>query len=139
MTLLKFTGLYSTSLVRQHPFKVFVFGDNLMRYGKGGQAVIRDVPNTLGVATKAEPTMARDAFFYEQWLEKHLRHVIDDLVKVGRAAETSDVVIPFTKGGHSVSLGLGLAKLDMHSPTTVKVISAYLNNLAIDYGGWGTL
>lgn len=57
---------YTPELLRASPEKIFVFGDNMKRYGKGGQAVIRDEPNAFGVATKRHPSMYDWAFFSDK-------------------------------------------------------------------------
>ena len=49
--------------LRKHPNSVFVFGDNLIRKGKGGAAILRDEPNTYGFITKKFPNN-RDESFY---------------------------------------------------------------------------
>ena len=33
---------YSVDLLNKYPHVIFVFGDNMIRKGKGGQAIIRD-------------------------------------------------------------------------------------------------
>ncbi|USM11531.1 hypothetical protein vBCbaSRXM_86 [Citromicrobium phage vB_CbaS-RXM] len=132
--LLKFAGHYSVKLVAQNPTKMFVFGDNLQRIGTGGQAIIRNCPNALGVATKYAPSMTLSAFFHDRSLSAHIRLVFRDLLAVEEAAKKSDVVVPVTKDGH-ISLGLGLARLDQTSPTTYKMICAYLDSLAENFGG----
>lgn len=55
--------------LRENSNVVFVFGDNDLRYGKGGAAVLRDEPNTYGFVTKKEPNN-KDSSFYrpeEYW------------------------------------------------------------------------
>ena len=42
-------------LVQSQPQKIFVFGDNMAGWGKGGQACIRDLPNAFGIPTKRSP------------------------------------------------------------------------------------
>ena len=43
---------FTPAIVKNNPNKMFVFGDNIARTGKGGQAIIRDEPNVIGVPTK---------------------------------------------------------------------------------------
>lgn len=43
---------YTLNLVKGNRDVYFVFGDNLIGEGKGGQAIIREEPNTIGVPTK---------------------------------------------------------------------------------------
>lgn len=47
---------YTIQLLNQNKHKIYVFGDNMKRYGKGGQAVIRDCPNSFGIPTKRYPS-----------------------------------------------------------------------------------
>lgn len=49
--------------LRANPTHVFVFGDNTIRKGKGGAAILRDEPNTYGFITKKYPNN-EDASFY---------------------------------------------------------------------------
>lgn len=46
-----------------NPNHVFVFGDNLIRKGKGGAAKLRDLPNTYGFITKKYPNNHIDSFY----------------------------------------------------------------------------
>ena len=50
--------------LESHPDHIFVFGDNLIRRGKGGAATFRDEPNSYGFITKRYPNN-RDSSFYE--------------------------------------------------------------------------
>lgn len=138
MTLRIFDGRYTHKLMISHPRETFLFGDNLERRGNAGLAIIRGYPNALGVATKIAPSTERSAYFYDQWLDRHLRLVLLDLYQVEEQAKHYDIIVPVTSSGR-ISLGLGLANLEIKSPTTYKVITSYLNNLAEDYGGWESL
>lgn len=51
------------SFLRLNPDCIFVFGDNNLRQGKGGAAVLRDEPNTYGFITKKAPDF-RDKSYY---------------------------------------------------------------------------
>ena len=68
---LKFTEHYTPQDCASHRDWLFVFGDNFLRKGKGGQAVIRDEENAVGIATKKRPSMKEDAFLadadYDEW------------------------------------------------------------------------
>ena len=46
-----------------HPNCIFVFGDNLVRKGKGGAALLRDCPNTYGFITKKFPNNDDNSFY----------------------------------------------------------------------------
>lgn len=49
--------------LRQNPDCIFVFGDNLLRKGKGGAAILRDEPNTYGFITKKAPNNKKESFY----------------------------------------------------------------------------
>jgi hypothetical protein len=49
--------------LKANPNVTFVFGDNLIRKGKGGAAVLRDEPNAYGFITKKAPNNADESFY----------------------------------------------------------------------------
>lgn len=54
---IKRVSTYTRSQAKASPGSIFVFGDNLKRAGKGGQAEeLRGEPNAVGIITKAEPS-----------------------------------------------------------------------------------
>ena len=84
--------------------KLFVFGDNLLREGFGGQAKeMRGEPNTVGLITKRKPTMEECAF------------LTDDLFEVWAKASGEDFLHLFLHKGvvvwPSAGIGTGLAQL----------------------------
>lgn len=59
---------YPNLMIDEHylkinPKHIFVFGDNLLRFGKGGAASLRDMPNTYGFITKKEPNNKISSFY----------------------------------------------------------------------------
>ena len=77
----------SPKLLRENPNWLFVFGDNALRYGKGGQAVIRDEPNAFGIVTKLKPSNTNDSYMTDkdsyrnnmQTISEDLRWIIKHL------------------------------------------------------------
>lgn len=105
---------------RAKPQTLFAFGDNLQRTGKGGQAIIRDEPNAIGLVSKLEPTMKPTAFLKD----KHYSLVDDS----NRAAKL--LLVTWLQLGRDViypanGIGTGLADLETHAPR----ILAYYKNL----------
>lgn len=49
-----------------NPKHCFVFGDNLRRFGIGGAAKLRHLPNTYGFITKKAPTHNPDDYYKPQ-------------------------------------------------------------------------
>lgn len=105
---------YTPALLRANPEFIFVFGDNLQRWGKGGQAIIRDEPNTCGLATKASP-----AEFFTDDCFGVIEHEIEVIFGL---AQTNMVVIPFTD---KVELGTGLSELPTRAPALYELLSLH--------------
>lgn len=101
------TEKYTSKLLYENQEKIFVFGDNMVRKGKGGQAVIRDCPNAFGIATKRYPSMNEDAFFSDQPDEFDV--VMNDLRQLYKLSKSHTIVFPV--GG----IGTGLAQMEKRS------------------------
>lgn len=118
---------YSVELCREQGWKLFVFGDNLARYGKGGQAVIRSEVNAIGIPTKRLPAMNNESFFNDKQDEfEAVEHWISLIAKL---SETKDIVFP--KGG----LGTGLANMQECSPKLFN----HMNTLLLLHFGFDNL
>ncbi len=139
MRILFYSGWLTPELCQEHSDKLFVFGDNLKRFGMGGQAVIRNQPNVHGIATKRLPSMHEGAFFEEDNL-KDLNAVLEDIEELwDHLKETTvSVVIPVTSAGQ-ISLGLERAELQQRAPSIYKTIEMHINEMANVYGGSDTL
>ena len=102
---------YTVEQCRQNPHKLFVYGDNMIRRGKGGQAIIRDEPNTHGIATKRLPSSTTDSFFSDKPDEASiiLNDVLDMLSRFEYEHYTT-IVLP------AAGLGTGLSEMPKRSP-----------------------
>lgn len=103
---------YTIELLRAHPDKVFVFGDNLLRRGTGGQAVVRHEPNAFGVPTKRAPSMQHNSFFSDRDNERQA--VLIALRNLYALARKQAVVFP------AAGLGTGLAQMPTKSPNVYR-------------------
>ena len=115
---------YTNADVKANPNKIYVFGDNTERRGKGGQAQIRDNENAFGIATKFKPTTDNEAYFYDSVEEIGQQYIDADIAKI--KADGRSVVFP--KDG----LGTGLAKLKEKAPKTY----AYLKQRLLEEFGF---
>jgi len=112
----------SPDLCKAHPEKVFVFGDNSKRWGKRGQAAIRDEPNSHGVATKWYPAM-QDYSFFKSGDTKARNLILSDFKPIKQfLAEGKTVVFP------ADGLGTGLAKLPETAPDLHSLIEDTINS-----------
>lgn len=100
--------LYTPELLRQNPEKVYVFGDNMKRYGRRGQAIIRDEPNAYGIATKRYPSMEDWAFFSDK--DDEFDCVLNDLRGLYILSKAHTIVFPVS------GIGTGLAEMEKRSP-----------------------
>ncbi len=101
--------------LRNNPEVYYVFGDNVMRIGMGGQAKeMRGEPNAIGVVTKWNPSMDEDAFFYDHDhmnQSPHIPHISADLRIIMEKYRLGNTIV-FPSDG----LGTGLSMLPTKAP-----------------------
>ena len=110
----------TVSTLRSNPDKVYLFGDNLVGRGKGGQAIIRDEPNAVGIPTKKTPSMGNNAFFTDAEYDSNIKAIDEAFAKI---PEGKTIVIP------EDGLGTGRAKLKETAPKTFAYLENKLNEL----------
>ena len=115
--------------VRAHPRMKFVFGDNMIGKGYGGQAAsMRGEPNAIGVPTKWAPERKESAYFTDYDTKNaDVRHaLIAAFNRIEAALRCGcDVVIP------SDGLGTGLAELPTRAPEIHRWIEAHIAMLEL--------
>lgn len=113
--------------------KLYVFGDNMVREGYGGQAAsMRGEPNSFGIPTKWYPNNATESFFSDDQFKtdstlwwalygafSHLKQILE---------QNHTVVIP------SDGLGTGLSRLPELAPTIAAYIDGCIAELEEAYG-----
>ena len=110
--------------VRANPDKIFLFGDNLLGRGYGGQAAaMRGEPNAIGIPTKKMPTHQTDAFFTDAEFEQNKAAIDSAFGQLVGLNDGTEIVIP------SAGLGTGLAKLPDIAPRTFKYLECRLAGL----------
>ena len=103
--------------LRENPDKIFLFGDNTIHVGYGGQAgEMRDEPNAIGIPTLKEPGV----FFNDNEFETNMR-LIDEAFK--QIPPDKTVIIP------SDGLGTGIARLDRVAPRTFEYLIKKIKEL----------
>lgn len=109
------------SLIRNNPDKIFLYGDNLLERGMGGQAKeCRGEPNTIGIPTKRAPGHKDSDFFTDEDYTTNVRHIENCFNKI---PPDSIVVLP------EAGLGTGLAQLDRRAPKTFAYILSKIEEL----------
>ena len=109
--------------VRRNKDKAFLFGDNIMQRGFGGQTKeMRDEPNTFGIPTKWIPSRNYNAYFRDIEFELTKKAIDLALDKV-RKSGFQIVIIP------ADGIGTGLARLDKLAPKTFEYLQQELEKL----------
>lgn len=114
---------------------LYIFGDNLKRYGFGGQAKeMRDEPNSFGIATKRLPSHNYPQDYFHDGepdaigiIDGEFRKLIDILleesIKTARTYKYKAIVIPLD------GIGTGLSQLPTRAPKLLEYINAKLKEL----------
>ena len=110
--------------IQQNKDKVFVFGDNDLRKGFGGQAKeARGEENAIGIRTKKAPCNNPGCFYTDEEYEENIKKIDEDVEEIKKAiAEGKDVVF-FPK------IGEGFAKLKEKAPKTYEYLQKKLNEI----------
>lgn len=111
MSGLVFIKWITRHFVRANPEARFVFGDNQLRVGMGGQAAsMRGEPNAIGVATKRAPGCA-DGDYFTDGDDDAMATINADIDLVAAAlGEGRTVYVPLD------GLGTGLSQLPQRAP-----------------------
>jgi len=127
---LVYTKTYYTSrLVENDPHAFYIYGDNAERWGKAGQACIRDHVNAIGIATKFAPKNDEESFFSDVD-PKCMRIVQRDLEHFNRIWRTRHKHVTFYLPYDG--LGTGLAELPTRAPLVYTHIRDFFARLAPD-------
>ena len=104
---------------------LYLFGDNLLEKGLGGQAKeMRGEPNAVGVPTKIKPTRGKDAYFSDEKFEEYSQAISRSLdPAIEQLKEGGLVVIPLD------GLGTGLSQLPTRAPKLNAHLEYCLNEL----------
>lgn len=113
-----FVDMLTTTLCQKNPEVTFVFGDNLIKKGEAGQAIIRKEPNAFGVPTKRLPSMTPDSFYSDNDSEyEATRTALKHLWAIHLNGRS--IVLPKSK------IGSGLARLHDNAPKIAKMIDDF--------------
>lgn len=114
---------WSIDDVRSNPNKLFIFGDNNARIGKGGQAIIRDLQNTAGIRTKKGPSNKPAAFLSDNELDINCKNIREDIIEIKNKYLIGGYTsIVLSSGGY----GTGLAQLERLAPKTFHFLNTLL-------------
>jgi hypothetical protein len=108
-------------MVRNNKNRIFIFGDNLLEKGYGGQAAeVRGEPNAIGIPTKKKPEMTEDSFFTDDEFEANKKAIDEAMNKIPKNA-----TVVMSMAG----LGTGRAQLKEKAPITFGYLEGKLRVL----------
>jgi hypothetical protein len=110
----------SPEVLKTNPDKFYLFGDNLQGKGKGGQAIVRDEPNAIGIPTKKAPRRDESAYFTDDELADNKAAIDKAFAKL---PDNAVIVVP------EDGLGTGLADLPRRAPKTFAYLESKLLGL----------
>ena len=114
---------YTPEYLRQHSDIIFVFGDNLTKSdGYGGQAIIRNEPNAVGLVSKRTPDHSPTA--YMTGTPTDYDAVNADLSRIEELALSGKQLV-FPAAG----IGTGLARLQTTAPDLLAYIDSEISKL----------
>ncbi len=126
MQVIIFKGYWTIGDVKSMPNYLFIFGDNDVSKGKGGQAIIRDEINSIGIPTKKYPNNNTNSFYYDSEYDKNIIKIDNAIKKIMITLKTNDykgIVLP------EDGFGTGLARLNTFAPKTLQYINNKVNEL----------
>jgi hypothetical protein len=121
-----FQGIWTISDVQNNPNLLFIYGDNDKKFGKKGQAVIRDEVNTIGIPTKKYPSNYSSSFYTDDEYNLNVSKINGQIQKVITILQTGiydGIVLP------ECGLGTGLSQLPTKAPRTFEYLCGSIDNL----------
>jgi len=119
-----FDGFWTIEDVNRYPHALFVYGDNDVGFGKGGQAIIRGLKNTVGIPTKKYPTNDSTSFYTDNEYKLNIQKINYAIDKIKRMSKSYKYVV-LPKDG----FGTGLAHLPQCAPKTYAYLVSAVDNL----------
>jgi len=111
--------------LKNNPDVYFLFGDNTIRRGLGGQAKeMRGEPNAIGIATKMTPTSECNAYFDDMDVMTNCRIIAKDFRKACQMRDMGHMIVIPADG-----LGTGLSELPQRAPETNEFLEWMLDLL----------
>jgi len=126
MQVYTFRGYWKVSDVRENVNYIFVYGDNDVQCGTGGQAIIRHEKNTHGIPTKKCPNNKESSFYNDGEFTENktkIKNAIKMLLDRLENGDYSGIFLPEN------GLGTGLADLPKRAPKTFKFLNEQIEKL----------
>lgn len=121
-----FVGFWNENDCIKSKESLFVFGDNDVKQGLGGQAVIRKCNNSIGIPTKKFPSYSSRAYYTDHEYKANCDKILKAIDKIIIESDRyNELVFPMN------GFGIGLSKLPEKAPKTFK----FLNDVILECFG----
>jgi len=118
MKIYKTDKIITREKVRANPDVLYLFGDNDIRKGLGGQAKeMRGEPNAMGISTKKLPSNKPDAFKTDDEYSQNCLTILEDVHRIKMRILENNYTNPY-KALVIPPIGMGLANLPKNAPKT---------------------
>lgn len=122
-------GIWTPKDCNDNPKSLFIFGDNDVKKGLGGQATIRNCKNAIGIPTKKLPSNHKKSFYTDSEYSDNCKKIQGAINAILNKSREYDELI-FPKNG----FGTGLSQLPQRSPKTYKYLNEIIHEcFGIDY------
>lgn len=135
MKVITFTGFWTIDDTKKYSDFIFIFGDNNIRTGCKGQAIIRYEPNAYGIPTKKYPNNSLISFYNDNEYNDNVKRIdtaINNVIAALSNKKNNYIGIILPENG----LGTGLADLPNKAPKTYNYLENAIKRLTkyvIDY------
>lgn len=102
---------YNPEICSKHKNAIFVFGDNMIGKGTGGQACIRYCENSFGIPTKHLPARHEKAYFSDNDYNNVIPVLKEKFIQLNEELKSGKTIIWPEDG-----IGTGLADLPNRAP-----------------------
>lgn len=121
-----FKGFWTVKDTLKHDDSLFIFGDNDLHFGQGGQAIIRYRVNSIGIPTKKAPDNNIKSFYTDAEYSENCKKIdcaIQYIKMLLQSGLYSNVMYPEN------GIGTGLAQLDKKAPKTFEYLNQCIQEL----------
>lgn len=111
--------------LRKNPHVLYLFGDNDLRVGLGGQAAeMRNEPNAIGVWTKRAPGRDLASYWSDKEFDANCAKIEQDLVRAKSHLRRNGILVIPLDG-----IGTGFAQMERRCPLTFYVLQQSVTSL----------
>lgn len=129
MKVYKTDKIVTREKVRANPYVLYLFGDNDIRKGLGGQAKeMRGEPNAMGISTKKLPNNKPEAFKTDDEYSQNCLIILEDIHRIRMRILEKSYTNPY-KALVIPPIGMGLANLPKNAPKTYYFLTQQLEEL----------